>query len=115
MIWGVVPTSGRRDVLVGADDLDQFGRVAARDALELAEREFVGIAGDAALATAERQVDDGALPRHPERQRRDLVERDARVEADAALGGAAGEVVLDPIARVDLDLARSRAGTGSRR
>ena len=57
------------------------------------------------FAAAERDVRDGALPRHPGGERRHLVERDARVIADAALGRAERDVVLDAIAGEDLDLA----------
>jgi hypothetical protein len=88
---------GRRDVLVGADNLDQFGRVPPRDPLELVLRELRGVAGDAALAAAEWQIHHGALPGHPEGERRDLIERDARVEADPALGRPAREVVLHAV------------------
>ena len=63
------------------------------------------IADDAALAAAERDVRDGALPRHPRGQRRDLVERDAGVIADAALGRTERDVVLHAVAGEDLDLA----------
>ena len=47
--------------------------------------------------------DDRALPGHPHREGLDLVERDVLVVADAALGRAAAEVVLDAIAGEDLD------------
>ena len=48
---------------------------------------------------------DGALPRHPRRQRRHFVERDVGVIADAALGRAERDVVLHAVAGEDLDLA----------
>ena len=47
--------------------------------------------------------DDRALPGHPHREGLDLVERDVLVVADAALGRAAAEVVLDAVAGEDLD------------
>ncbi len=47
--------------------------------------------------------DDRALPGHPHREGLDLVERDVLVVAEAALGRAAAEVVLDAIAGEDLD------------
>src|ERR1700694_636376 len=80
---------GRRHVLVRSDDLDDLGGVTARQAFELALRKLRWIACDAALTAAERQVDDGAFPGHPERERSHLVERDAGVVANAALGGPA--------------------------
>ena len=96
---------GRRNVFVGTDDFDELRRVAARDALELALRERRGIAGDAAFAAAERQVDDRALPRHPKRERRDFIQGHARMVADAAFCRAAREIVLYAIAGVDFELA----------
>ncbi len=96
---------GRRDVLVRADGVDDLGDVAARQRLELAARHARGIADDAALAAAEGHVRDGALPGHPGGQRRDFVERDVRVIADAALGRPERDVVLHAIAGEDLDLA----------
>ena len=53
---------------------------------------------DAALGAAVGHVDDGALPRHPHRQRAHLVDVDARGVAQAALAGAAGDVVLHAVA-----------------
>ena len=63
------------------------------------------VADHAALAAAERQLRDRALPRHPRRQRRHFVERDVGVIADAALGRAERDVVLHAVAGEDLDLA----------
>jgi hypothetical protein len=48
---------------------------------------------------------DRALPRHPCRERGDLVERDAGVITDASLGRAERDVVLDAVTGKDLDLA----------
>ncbi len=96
---------GRRHVLLGTDRVDDFGDVAARQRLELAPRHPRRIADDAALAAAERDVRDRALPRHPRRERRHLVERDARVIADAALRRPERDVVLHAVAGEDLDLA----------
>ncbi len=96
---------GRGHVLLRADGVDDLGDVAARQRLELAPRHPRRIADDAALAAAERHVRDGAFPGHPRRERRDLVERDVGVIADAALGRAERDVVLHAIAGEDLDLA----------
>ena len=65
----------------------------------------VGIADDAALAAAERDVRDGALPRHPRGERGHFVERHVGVIADAALRRAERDVVLHAVAGEDLDLA----------
>ena len=96
---------GSGDVLFGTDGVDDFGNVAARERFELAPRHLGRIADDPALAAAERDVRDGALPRHPAGERRHFVERDARVVAEAALRGAERDVVLHPVAGEDLDLA----------
>ncbi len=61
------------------------------------------IADHAALAAAERDVHHGALPGHPGGQRAHRVDGLLGVEADAALGRAAGVVVLDSEAAEDLD------------
>ena len=95
----------RGDVPLGPDDDADLGRVAAGQALELAQRELLGIDDDAALGAAVGDVDDRALPGHPHRQGLDLVEGHALVVADAALGRAAAQVVLDAIAGEDLDAA----------
>ena len=92
---------GRRDVALRADLVDDLGRVAARHALELLGRELLRVADDAALGAAEREVHQRALPRHPHRQRLELVERDRGVVADAALRRAARDVVRDAPAGED--------------
>ena len=96
---------GRGDVLVGADRVDDLGGVAAGQRLELALRHLRRIANHAALAAAERQLRDRALPGHPRRQRRHFIERHVGVIADAALGRAERDVVLHAIAGEHLDLA----------
>src|SRR5438067_7214671 len=53
--------------------------------------------GDAALAAAHRDVDDGGLDAHPAGQRLDLVEADVGVVADASLVRTARRAVLDAI------------------
>ena len=68
-------------------------------------RELLRVDDDAALAAAVRDADDRALPGHPHREGLDLVEGDVLVVADAALGRAAAEVVLDAVAGEHLDRA----------
>src|SRR5919106_1556541 len=63
-------------------------------------RSFVFTSG-----AAERNVHDGALPRHPRREGLHLVQRDVQVEADAALARSPRRVVQHPVPGVDLDLA----------
>ena len=89
---------GRGHVALGADEVDDLGGVAARDAFQLAIGEHVGIADHAAFAAAEGDVDHGAFPGHPGSQRAHFVERDVGGEADAAFGGAARHGVLDAVA-----------------
>ncbi len=92
-----------RDVLLGADEDLDLGEEPAGQRLELLLAELLRVDDDAALAAAVRDADDRALPGHPHRQRLDLVEADVLVVANAALGRTATEVVLDAVARVDLD------------
>jgi hypothetical protein len=100
--WAFVLTSGAGDVLLGTDEDLDLGEEPAAEALELLLRELLRVDDDAALAAAVRDADDRALPGHPHREGLDLVERDVLVVADAALGRAAAEVVLDAIAGEDL-------------
>src|SRR5258708_1983995 len=93
----------RRDVAVGTDHAGDLRGVAAGEALQLATTELAWVQDDAALGAAKRDVDDGALPRHPHRQSAHLVQRDVGVIADAALGRPAIDVVLNAIAGEHLD------------
>ncbi len=93
----------RRDVALGPDQDRDLGEEPAAESLELPLGQLLGVDGDAALAAAVRDAHDRALPGHPHREGLDLVERDVLVVPDAALGGAAAEVVLDAIAGEDLD------------
>ena len=105
MIWAFVLTSGAGMSLLGPDqDLD-LREEAPGQGLELLLAELLRVDDDAALAAAVRDADDRALPGHPHRERLDLVEADVLVVADAALGRAAAEVVLDAVAGEDLDRA----------
>ena len=115
MIWALVLTSGAGMSFSGPiEDLD-LGEVAPGQALELLLAELLGVDDDAALAAAVRDADDGALPGHPHREGLDLVEGDVLVVADAALGRAAAQVVLDAVAGEDLDADRRPCGPGSGR
>ncbi len=94
---------GGGNVAVRADHARDFGGIAAGQALQLRRRQLPRIDDHAALGAAEGDIDDRALPGHPHRQRAHLVERDVGVEADAALGRAAIDVVLDAVAGEHLD------------
>ena len=67
---------GRGNILFRADELDDLGCVAARHALQFALAHLFGIADDAALGAAERNIHDRALPGHPAGQRAHFVQRD---------------------------------------
>ena len=98
----VGPHVGRHHIDVRADEGDHFHRVAAGHPFQLAGAHRPRVAGDAALAAAIREVHQRALPVHPHRQRGDLAEIDARVVAQAAFHRAAGQVMLDAVAEIDL-------------
>jgi hypothetical protein len=102
---GVGVDVGRGDVAGGAEHLLDLVHERAGDLLKLGWLELAGGAVDAALSAPERDAGDGGLPGHQRGERANLVDVDLGVEADAALIGAAGAVVLDPVAGVDMDLA----------
>jgi len=89
---------GGRNVFARADDEPDLARVAARDALELGQRERSGIDPDAALGPAVGHVDGGVFDRHPSRQRHHFGQRHVLVKTHPALAGAARGVVLHPVA-----------------
>ena len=98
IVWALVPTSGagmsESGPMMPSSSVANR-RVSASSSFGLIAR---GSHGDAALRAAERHVDERALPGHPHGQRADVVEVGARVEAQAALGRTAGDVVLDAVA-----------------
>src|SRR2546423_9562903 len=83
------------DFTVWSDQDRDLGRVAPRQPLQLAKRHLLRIADYAALSPAVWNLDAGALPGHPHRERLDLVEIHGRVVPNTALGRAASDVVLD--------------------
>ena len=85
---------GGGDVLLRADENGDLGRIAAREVLELVERELGGVASDCTFRASVRNADRGALPRHQHGERLDQLQIGLRVVADAALGRAAADVVL---------------------
>ena len=70
-----------------------------------ARGQVVGVADHAALAATERDIDDGAFPGHPCGEGAHGIDGLLGVEPDAALGGSAGIVVLDPESLKDLHCA----------
>ena len=91
----------RRNVLLRADERQQLGREAPREALELDARQLPRVAPNAALRATVRQSQQRALPGHPHSQRGALAERDLRVVADAALRRAHHARVLHAVAGED--------------
>ena len=75
---------------------------ATREAFFFVVGKLLRVARYAALASAKRDIDDGALPRHPRGEGSHGVQRFVGVPAEAALAGAAGIVVLDAVAVEDL-------------
>ena len=98
MTWALVLTSGAGMSLSGPMSTSSSVK-KRRLSFQLALRQLLGVDDDAALAAAIGDAHDGALPGHPHREGLDLVEGDVLVVADAALGWASAEVVLDAIAR----------------
>jgi hypothetical protein len=94
---------GSRNVLVGPDEVDDLGGVAAGDPLDLGARQLGGVDPHPSLGASERDADDGALPGHQHRQRRHLSEVHIGRIPDAALGGTHGQDVLHPVAEQGLD------------
>ncbi len=94
---------GSRHVVAGTDVLPHHIHPAAADPFLFIGRERGRVADHAALAAAERDVGHGAFPGHPGRQGAHGVEGLRRVEADAALIGAARIVVLHTKTLEDAD------------
>ena len=92
-------------VAVGSEQGADLERVPAGQPLELVEGERRRVAPNAALGPSEGQVEDRGLERHRAGERLHLVDVDVGVEADAALAGTAGRVVVDPPPREHLDRA----------
>ena len=89
---------GRGNIALGPDDVHDLGRIAAGDAFQFAGRKQIGIANDAALCAAERNIDHRAFPGHPGGERAHFIEGDVGSEANAAFGRSARDGVLHAIA-----------------
>ena len=96
-------TSGAGTSSCRPDVLEHLAHPAAAELLLLAGGHPARVADDPALAAAERDVGQRALPGHPGGQRAHGVGGLLGVEADAALGRPAQIVVLDAEAAEDLD------------
>src|SRR5450432_2054921 len=93
-------------ILLRAYEVEEFGGVAACHPLEFTEGHLLWIADDATFGPAKWNVDDGALPGHPRRQRAHFVDGHVWRIPDSALGKSARKIVLDPIALEDLHATR---------
>src|SRR5579885_2469016 len=100
---GIGVDIGGRNIAMRADNNGDFGRVTTGQAFQFSRAHLLGVADDATFRAAIGNADDGTLPRHPHRQRLDLVQRHLRAVANAALGRATIDVVLDAIAGKGVD------------
>jgi len=75
---------GRGNIAFAAQQREDHGGVAAREAFAFGLGQCARIAPHATFGAAEGKVGDGALERHQHRQRPNLVEVHQRVKADAA-------------------------------
>ena len=89
---------GSRDVPVDRDEMLNAGRVPSRQTVELAHAQRAGVALDAALGAAERDIDQRGLPGHERREGADLFLISLRVVPHASLVRSPHAVVLDPVA-----------------
>src|SRR5687768_14509978 len=80
---------GSRHVGVRSQGLNDSRSIATGETLELARAHRVWITDDAALRSAERNVDDRALPCHPGSERFHFLQRHLHVESDSTLRGTA--------------------------
>src|SRR5262249_30959494 len=76
---------GSGNIAVGANEVRYLIGIAPGETLEFSMGKILGIADDAALGAAKRNVYGGAFPRHPGRQRLHFIEADIGMVADAAL------------------------------
>jgi len=106
---GVGVDIGSQDVPGRPDHVGDLVDERPGDPLEFDLAEPASRAVDAPLGSSERDPDDRRLPAHQGGQGADLVEVDVLVVAHPPLVGAAGPVVLDPVAREDVELAARQA------
>ena len=93
---GIRVDIGGGDVPVRSDQDADLTRVAAGQVLELITAEALGLDDHPTLGPAVGNPDHGAFPGHPHGECLDLIDVDARVIANAALGGPAVDVVMHP-------------------
>ena len=103
---GVYIRSGH--VRVGADHLVQAIHILARNGLQFPHGKLPGVAGDAALAPTEWDVDHRRFPGHQGCEGLHLFRVYRGVVAQPAFHGAARVVVLHPVSDEGADLSRVR-------
>ena len=86
---------GCGNIFFGSDEVDDLRGVAARHALQFTLAHLLGVADHSALGSAEGNIHDRALPRHPTRQCTHFVERDVWRVANAAFSGTASDGMLN--------------------
>ena len=87
---------GRWNISLLADIVADGPNIGAAQSFELAHRQFLGVADDAALASPQGNVDHSRLPGHPGCQSADGVDGLVRVVAETTLRRATRVVVLHP-------------------
>ena len=113
IVWLLVPTSGA-GMSYSGPMFSPSACVKRRVMRWSSSREtWVRVELDAALAAAERDAHERALPRHHRGERLHVVERDGLVVAHAALEGPEQVVVLDAIALEEANLDRCPSSPGS--
>src|SRR5215475_8173806 len=94
-----------RNVAFWPKPIGELGRIPASKALQLSSRHFAWIANDAALCSAERNINDGAFPRHPSCQSADFIERNVRRETNSTFARSANCGVKNTVAGEDFQRA----------
>jgi len=101
MCWAEVITSG-----AGTSDkgptLRQLTHPTAANTFLFARTQIVRVTYNTAFTAAKRDIDHGAFPGHPHRQRPYGVDRFGRVKANATLTGTARVIMLDTKTPEDL-------------
>ena len=101
-LGGGVDVRGR-DIDIHAQGGAHGPDIGPGEALLLGLGELLGVAGDPALAAAQRDIHHRALPGHPGGQGPDRVDGLVRMPAQPALGRSPGLVVLNPVGLENLD------------
>src|SRR6266700_1449566 len=85
---------GRWNIFFRAQKFNQFSGITAGQFLKFGESKFFGVYDDAALGSAEGNVNHGAFPGHPASQGADFIQRNVGRVTHAAFGWAACDGML---------------------